>query len=665
MNSDTHSGGAHGAPKGAEASSRFGRPIGIVPKLMIPAIIPVLALLTSFGVFWHFDQETSDGPVRQFIAGQANVRLLVLELQIAASHDPGFTGSSLNNTVRQIEESFQLIEKGGVLDEKHVIKPLSAELSADFLGVRTSWDGLKPHLEVLSETPPSDPEFEPAYIQALVQLQTLENASTHFASVSEQRAFNLREDTKSALLVTLFLTLLVLSATARAGFLRLVRPILSLDETAKRVAAGDYSTSFRHHSNDEIGRFAATFAKMTARVGTLVEELQASHVYLNTLIDTVPVNLCIVDQTGAIQSSNLLWRETFENESQLGQNLVDTYRASPGDTSAVALAEAIEAVVHRGITNHSAVFKQGGQIYQTQIVPLGQSGDVLIAHFDITSVKVMEDQLNQARRLEAIGQLSAGIAHEINTPMQYIGDNIQFLERATSMLIQMGDEVEKLAENHDDEDMRTMFANWLRVGRFGQLKSRVPTAFVSAKEGVLVVSQIVQAMKAFAHPGDRELKLADLNSAITNTITVSRNEWKYVADIDTEFADFCAVKCNLGELNQVFLNIIVNAAHAISDTLDDTRRMGRIKISTHDDVDHIEVRIADDGTGMPEEVKARIFEQFFTTKAVGSGTGQGLALAHAVIVDRHKGTIKVDSAPGKGTTFRIRIPKVSEDAEAA
>ncbi len=305
----------------------------------------------------------------------------------------------------------------------------------------------------------------------------------------------------------------------------------------------------------------------------------------------------------------------------------------------------------------------------TSRVPLrdetGEVSGVLGIFADITSVKSMEDQLNQARRLEAIGQLSAGIAHEINTPMQYIGDNIQFLERASSMLIQIGEQVEKLGKDHEDEDLRNMIGNWLRVGRFDQLRSRVPTAITSAKEGVVVVSQIVQAMKAFAHPGDRELKLADLNSAITNTITVSRNEWKYVAEIDTEFADFCAVKCNLGELNQVFLNIIVNAAHAISDTLDDTRRMGRIKISTHDDVDHIEVRIADDGTGMPEEVRARIFEQFFTTKAVGSGTGQGLALAHAVIVDRHKGTINVDSAPGQGTTFRIRIPKATEQAEAA
>jgi two-component system NtrC family sensor kinase len=305
----------------------------------------------------------------------------------------------------------------------------------------------------------------------------------------------------------------------------------------------------------------------------------------------------------------------------------------------------------------------------TSRVPLrnaaGEISGVVGVFADITSVKAMEDQLNQARRLEAIGQLSAGIAHEINTPMQYIGDNIQFLERATKLLIQIGGEVEKLAESHEDEDLRNLMVNWLRVGRFEQLKSRVPTAIKNAQEGVIVVSQIVQAMKAFTHPGDRELKLADLNAAIANTITVSRNEWKYVATIHTDFAEFCAVKCNLGELNQVFLNIIVNAAHAISDTLTDQRTMGRIKISTHDEPTHVEVRIADDGSGMPEHVRARIFEQFFTTKAVGSGTGQGLALAHAVIVDRHKGVIDVDSTPGEGTVFRIRIPKIIEDdAEA-
>ncbi|MEZ4459141.1 MAG: PAS domain S-box protein [bacterium] len=308
--------------------------------------------------------------------------------------------------------------------------------------------------------------------------------------------------------------------------------------------------------------------------------------------------------------------------------------------------------------------ENGPQVMLTSRVPLivdGQINGVLGIFADITAFKHMEQELNQARRLEAIGQLSAGIAHEINTPMQYIGDNIHFMDKAVTMLLDLADKVDGLAAREDGvgSDAR----EWLKQCRYQVIRRNVPGAIQSATEGVQTVSQIVQAMKAFAHPGGRELKMADINAGLTNTITVSRNEWKYVAEVETAFAAECVVRCNLGELNQVFLNLIVNAAQAIADGVDSDHPRGKIIVRTADLEDAVEVRVTDNGPGIPASVQPHVFEQFFTTKSVGKGTGQGLALARAVI-ERHHGTIDFETS-SSGTTFRIRIPKNHVEQGAA
>jgi len=270
----------------------------------------------------------------------------------------------------------------------------------------------------------------------------------------------------------------------------------------------------------------------------------------------------------------------------------------------------------------------------------------------------METQLRHAQKLEAIGQLAAGIAHEINTPTQYIGDNAVFLRdsfvNVLGFLNGLQDRV-NLAASLDCENLKSE----LRALDLDYLKEEIPRALQQSLEGVSRVSKIVSAMKDFSHPGGAGRERVDLNRAIESTITVSRNEWKYVATLETDFdPTLPPVPCYPSEFNQVVLNLLVNAAHAIAEANGgkDAGPMGLIRVSTHNLVNAVEIRISDSGTGIPKQIQSRIFDPFFTTKAVGKGTGQGLSIARAVIVDKHGGTIEVCSEPGQGALFIIQLP---------
>ncbi|RME97902.1 MAG: ATP-binding protein [Chloroflexi bacterium] len=281
---------------------------------------------------------------------------------------------------------------------------------------------------------------------------------------------------------------------------------------------------------------------------------------------------------------------------------------------------------------------------------------------DITERKVLEGQLAQAQKLEAVGQLAAGIAHEINTPTQYIGDNVGFLQSALSKLAGVFEQYTQLLaaakagpvspEQVDALEQAT------RSARVEYLLAELPLAAEEAMDGVGRVTQIVKAMKEFSHPGVEEKTSININRAIQSTITVARNEWKYVANLTTDFApDLPPVPCLPGEFNQVILNILINAAHAIAEANGpDPAEKGDITVSTRRDDDWVVIKISDTGTGIPKEIQPKIFDPFFTTKEVGRGTGQGLAISHSVIVEKHGGTISVESKPGHGSTFTVRLP---------
>lgn len=290
--------------------------------------------------------------------------------------------------------------------------------------------------------------------------------------------------------------------------------------------------------------------------------------------------------------------------------------------------------------------------------PGGTGSGLLIAATDITAHKMLEAQLLQSQKLESIGQLAAGVAHEINTPVQFIGDNLRFLQTSCSDLAPVIARSQTLVASGDGvlvDALRTALAD----ADTEFIMAEMPKAIDQALEGVERVATIVRGLKEFAHPNSADHTAVDLRKAIESTLNVARNEYKYVAEVTTDFdPDLPLVPCVQGEFSQVILNMVVNAAHAIGEVVKGTGGKGLITVSTRRDGEMAEIRIGDSGTGIPEPARTKIFDPFFTTKEVGKGTGQGLYLAHAIIVTKFHGTITFETEMGRGTTFIIRLPLV-------
>jgi PAS domain S-box-containing protein len=290
-----------------------------------------------------------------------------------------------------------------------------------------------------------------------------------------------------------------------------------------------------------------------------------------------------------------------------------------------------------------------------------QVSGAVVSFTDISEKRQMEIELRHAQKLEAVGGLAAGIAHEINTPIQFIGDNTRFLQdsfRDSLEMITKYHEIRQQAENGPVhlELLHELDAICLKI-EWDFLVKEIPKALEQMLDGVKRVATIVLAMKEFSHV-DRsaEKTPADLNKAIESTLIVSRSETKYVAEVETVLGALPPVSCYLGDLNQVFLNLFVNAAHAMGDVMKVTGQKGRMIIKTWQDGDCVVVTVSDTGTGIPEGVRGKIFDPFFTTKEVGKGSGQGLALAHAIVVEKHGGTLTFETEMGQGTTFCVRLP---------
>ncbi|HTE06002.1 MAG TPA: ATP-binding protein, partial [Planctomycetota bacterium] len=286
---------------------------------------------------------------------------------------------------------------------------------------------------------------------------------------------------------------------------------------------------------------------------------------------------------------------------------------------------------------------------------------------DVTERQLLEMQLHQAQKLESVGTLAAGIAHEINTPMQFVSDNLRFVSQSVTPLTSVLQLIPEVVDCSRNGAVPADLAARLELATAGVdvafLADELPAALSEMQEGVDRVTTIVRAMKDFSHPGNQGRQSADLNKAITTTLSVARNEYKYHADVETDFGELPFADCYVADLNQVFLNLLVNAAHAIKDVVGDGGGRGMIRIRTRVDGDSIEIRISDTGAGIPEAVRGKIFDQFFTTKAVGKGTGLGLAIARAVVIDKHGGSIRFESEVGKGTTFIVRIPVCAQTSD--
>jgi PAS domain S-box-containing protein len=292
--------------------------------------------------------------------------------------------------------------------------------------------------------------------------------------------------------------------------------------------------------------------------------------------------------------------------------------------------------------------------------------DKLLAEMKERERMVIELQL--AQKLESVGRLAAGIAHEINTPIQYVGDSVYFLRSAfedfDKLFECMNGAAAVLPDGAERNAYKLEIAALEKKHDLEYLRAEVPKAFTRTFDGVERVTNIVKAMKEFAHPDENEQNPADLVHALQTTLLVASNEYKYVAKVRTEFGELPQVVCNVGELNQVFLNLIVNAAHAIKDSGKDIDS-GEILVCAAAEGDEAVISVSDNGCGVPPENLSKLYDPFFTTKEVGRGTGQGLAISHSIVVDKHGGEIGVSSEVGVGTQFTVRLPIAGRNARAA
>jgi PAS domain S-box-containing protein len=385
------------------------------------------------------------------------------------------------------------------------------------------------------------------------------------------------------------------------------------------------------------------------------------------VLDSLPSIIIQLDDSGRISAWNARAKTVFgvQREIALGKTLAASGVAWLGGKLEVDLDHWRSDELPRRYDN--ILFERDGEKRCWAFVahPLRQGGrdpvGVLITGADVTERRNQEQQEQQRQKLQAIGQLASGIAHEINTPTQYVSDNITFLRDSWQELDQLLEMVSKLSTaleaGASAQDQVAILGRTAEQVDLLYLRKEIPKSIAQSLEGLRKVAMIVRAMREFSHPGSPDKCAININEAIETTVTVARSEWKYVAELVTHLDPHLPqVFAIAGEFNQVILNLVVNAAHAIASKSKDTAVNGKITIATRQDGDSVEIDISDTGPGIPEAIRSRIFEPFFTTKELGKGTGQGLMLAHTIIVDKHKGKLWFDTEVGKGTTFHIRLP---------
>jgi signal transduction histidine kinase len=275
----------------------------------------------------------------------------------------------------------------------------------------------------------------------------------------------------------------------------------------------------------------------------------------------------------------------------------------------------------------------------------------------------IEFDLRQAQKLESLGRLAAGVAHEINTPLQFVSDSVAFVAEAhrdlSTLIARYRSAMPELADSSHAPALRAQLDALEQQMDLDYALENVPAALQRSLDGLRRVGSIVRSLKEFSHPG-QQLTQIDLNHAIESTLTIAAHEYKGVAEVSTDFAELPPITCYAGEINQAVLNVVVNAAHAIAErklkASDTEHESGHIWVRTQLDADHVVISIRDNGGGIPDAIRDRIFDPFFTTKPVGKGTGQGLAIAHAALHEKHAGSIRFETEVGRGTTFFMRLP---------
>jgi signal transduction histidine kinase/HAMP domain-containing protein len=508
-----------------------------------------------------------------------------------------------------------------------------------------------------------------------------------YVSLSSQSIDELQR--RDAAIAGAIATLIVLAALVLAvrASRPAVRRLVSIAGAAHLMASGDLrQTNLDDRAQDEIGALAHAF-------NIMVSELRRLHLEREQLVLTERERLenQVSERTQALQQSREMFRLIAEStkavpftldlsrgyfpyigdQAILSTGIAESQWKEPGGLDVAfprdrnpELRQRLDECQAGSLEFEATTLLSNGarsELRWTGTCEWSTEAKLLRGLIqDITELRHLERELHAAQKLESVGRLAAGVAHEINTPVQFVSDNVQFIRTVIAEIAIV------IEAYHALQDAANRGADVVAPARRAAeaeaaadldfLMKDVPLAIDAAAEGLGRISTIVRSMKEFAHPDQAEKTWADLNQAIRSTLVVARNEYKYIAEIDSQFGELPFVPCYLGEINQVVLNLIINASHAISDVIKDTANRGTLTIRTRLDGDEVEISIADTGTGIPESARDKIFDPFFTTKEVGKGTGQGLAIARSVIVNKHGGTLRFETECGKGTTFFIRLP---------
>ena len=430
-------------------------------------------------------------------------------------------------------------------------------------------------------------------------------------------------------------------------------------------------------NNDVVKKNSANLQREIQLRSTIQDLLQTEKELLSTTLMSMGEGVIVTDETNKIilfnRAAELLTGydalEAVESPLSESFKLCDSATLQP-------YPDLVQAMLKMDLAE-----KSGGAFHQPTLLTKSQerilisvnltprksefehtSGYVIIFE-DVTEKQKFAAQTALSQKMEAIGQLAAGIAHEINTPIQYIGDNLRFLHKAFSRYSETLSVIQQIAHeqlgNRFTQDDIDVLDNLIRTNKIPRYNTEIPTAITEALDGIERVRKIVLAMREFSHPTEREKKLADINHGIETTATISRNEWKYCAELTLDLdLDIPLVECQIDEINQVVLNMIVNGAQAIQEKNQATPgQKGEISIKTRTiPGNKVSISISDTGVGIPKGLRDRIFDPFFTTKGIGRGTGQGLSVAQNIIVKKHQGLILVESQPNQGTTFTIELP---------
>jgi signal transduction histidine kinase len=463
--------------------------------------------------------------------------------------------------------------------------------------------------------------------------------------------------------------------------------LVSIADAAKRMASGDRAHgSLDDAAKDEIGALAHAFNVMVHELNRLAAERDQLAATERERLESL-----VFERTQSLQQSREMFRLIAEStkavpftldlaggsfpyigaQAVASSGVPESRWGQPGMLD-IVVPPALNPELRRCIdecaagpfefeAKHTRTSGTSAMVRWTGTCELAADGRYLRGLTqDVTELRGLERELAAAQKLESVGRLAAGVAHEINTPVQFVSDNVQFVRTAMTDVARVIGAYRCLQHavqsSGDVAAAARATAAAETAADLDYIVENAPLAIDSAIDGLGRIATIVRSMKEFAHPDQAEKSAADLNNAIRSTLVIAHNEYKYVAEIDTDFGELPLVQCYLGEINQVVLNLLINAAHAISDVVKDSSRMGKLTVRTRLDGDEVEIAIGDTGTGIPESARDKIFDPFFTTKKVGKGTGQGLAIAHSVIVNKHGGTLRFETECGKGTTFFIRLP---------